>query len=62
MINYNTFPTSIHEKIGFYVYRLINPSNGETFYVGKGYVNRVFDHIKAADSFIRKSTDKGRKQ
>ena len=54
MATYNAFPISIHEKIGFYVYRLINPSNGETLYVGKGYANRVFYHIKATASIIKK--------
>jgi hypothetical protein len=29
-----------------YVYRLIDPRNGETFYVGKGKGNRVFSHIR----------------
>jgi hypothetical protein len=29
-----------------YVYRLIDPRNGETFYVGKGKANRVFAHVK----------------
>ncbi len=28
-----------------YVHRLIDPRNGETFYVGKGQGNRVFAHI-----------------
>lgn len=32
----------------FYVYRLIDPRNGETFYVGKGTGNRVFAHAKEA--------------
>ena len=30
----------------WYVYRLIDPRNGETFYVGKGKGNRVFAHAK----------------
>lgn len=30
----------------WYVYRLVDPRNGETFYVGKGKGNRVFDHVK----------------
>lgn len=45
------FDSSVFEKINFYVYRLIDPRNGETFYVGKGKDNRVFDHI----NFDRKS-------
>lgn len=38
------FPEEVCKKIGNYVYRLIDPRNGETFYVGKGRNNRVFDH------------------
>ncbi|KAA3506458.1 LEM-3-like GIY-YIG domain-containing protein [Agrobacterium rosae] len=40
----NCFPSEVCEKLGNYVYRLIDPRNGETFYVGKGRNNRVFDH------------------
>lgn len=36
------------EEIGFYVYRLIDPRNGQTFYVGKGKGNRVFQHVLGA--------------
>ena len=35
-------------KMNYYVYRLIDPRNGETFYVGKGKGNRVFQHMKGA--------------
>ena len=38
------FPPDLAEKLGFYVYRLIDPRNGQTFYVGKGCGNRVFQH------------------
>ena len=40
------FPQEVCEKLRFYVYRLIDPRNGETFYVGKGKDNRLFAHIK----------------
>ena len=43
----SVFPTSAIEQLNHYVYRLIDPRNGETFYVGKGQGNRVFAHIQA---------------
>jgi uncharacterized protein len=36
----------VTDKLKFYVYRLIDPRNGETFYVGKGKGNRVLAHIR----------------
>lgn len=36
------------EKINYYVYCLVNPITNATFYVGKGYGNRVFEHVKCA--------------
>lgn len=42
-----TFPPEVQDKLGVYVYRLIDPRNGETFYVGKGRGNRVFAHACA---------------
>ena len=44
----NFFSDAVVEKIGNYVYRLIDPRNNETFYVGKGKGNRVFEHVKCA--------------
>ena len=40
------FSEEVKQKINYYVYRLIDPRNGETFYVGKGKDNRVFQHIQ----------------
>lgn len=40
------FPTEVSKELGHYVYRLIDPRNGETFYVGKGRGNRVFEHAR----------------
>jgi hypothetical protein len=42
-----SFPAEVSHKLQTYVYRLIDPRNGETFYVGKGQGNRVFSHIRA---------------
>ncbi len=41
----NEFPPEVIEEIRNYVYRLIDPRNGETFYVGRGVGNRVFQHV-----------------
>lgn len=44
----DSFSSETINKIGSYVYRLIDPRNGQTFYVGKGKGNRVFQHVKRA--------------
>jgi hypothetical protein len=53
------FSPSVCTQLKYYVYRLIDPRNGETFYVGKGKDNRVFMHVKGelgadADIFTEK--------
>ena len=40
----NQFSPEVTDALKWYVYRLIDPRNGETFYVGKGKGNRVFAH------------------
>jgi len=40
------FPPEVIEELNYYVYRLIDPRNGDTFYIGKGQGNRVFQHLK----------------
>jgi hypothetical protein len=42
----SAFPPGVAEQLNTYVYRLIDPRNGETFYVGKGQGNRLFAHIR----------------
>ena len=48
----NHFPPEVIDVLGSYVYRLVDPRNGETFYVGKGKGQRIFDHVRGtvADS------------
>jgi len=48
----NAFPPGVVDKLKTYVYRLIDPRNGETFYVGKGTGNRVFSHIREESSAL----------
>lgn len=40
------FSAEIHEHINDYVYRLVDPRTGNTFYVGKGRGDRVFQHVQ----------------
>jgi hypothetical protein len=42
------FPQSVIEKLGYYVYLLIDPKSKKVFYVGKGTGNRIFAHISSA--------------
>jgi len=42
------FPPEVSDRLKWYVYRLVDPRNGETFYVGKGKGDRVFQHAKGA--------------
>ena len=42
----DSFPSGVAAKLGWYVYRLIDPEDGETFYVGKGTGDRIFHHVR----------------
>lgn len=42
------FSPEVCKKLNYYVYKLIDPTNGEVFYIGKGSNNRIFDHCKGA--------------
>lgn len=56
-----TFPSEVHDQLKYYIYRLIDPRSGQTFYVGKGKGNRVFEHAKnAIDLDDDELTDKSR--
>lgn len=45
MTKLEKFSPEVCKELKYYVYRLIDPRNGQTFYVGKGKGNRVFDHV-----------------
>jgi len=51
------FTYEVSDQLGAYVYRLIDPRNNETFYVGKGRGNRVFQHALEADVKVDQSQD-----
>lgn len=38
------FSSDSIKELQYYVYKLVDPRNGQVFYVGKGSGNRVFDH------------------
>lgn len=46
----NGFSDEVARQLKCYVYRLIDPRNDETFYVGKGTGNRVFRHAEECHS------------
>lgn len=51
------FTPAVSAALESYVYRLVDPRNGETFYVGVGKGNRVFAHVAgkiAAETGVEK--------
>lgn len=46
------------DALGHYVYRLVDPRNGTTFYVGKGVGQRVFNHVEELKNTPERASDK----
>lgn len=57
MANPESFSSEVVGNLKHYVYRLIDPRNGETFYVGKGQGNRVFSHVRAESTKLGGDAD-----
>lgn len=49
------------EKLGYYVYLLIDPRNGKIFYVGKGKGNRINQHLSGVLNDETNETEKIKK-
>ena len=48
MAEMERFPAGANKSLKYYVYRLMDPRNGITFYVGMGTGNQIFSHAKGA--------------
>jgi hypothetical protein len=46
------FSKSVSDGLNCYVNRLIDPRNGETFYISEGCGNRVFAHVKVSSGLV----------
>lgn len=49
--NIMEIPPEVQQRLGYYVYQLIDPTNGKVFYIGKGKGDRVLSHIKEEANF-----------
>ena len=49
------FKPGVAEKLKHYVYRLVDPRDGSTFYVGKGTGDRVFNHVNGMSNHEEES-------
>lgn len=41
-------PRCVEDELGWYVYRLVDPRDGRTFYIGKGKGSRILAHLEEA--------------
>ena len=49
----DSMPQEVADQLKHYVYRLIDPRNGETFYVGKGVGDRIFAHVRGESALAQ---------
>lgn len=54
----NHFSSLTCERLGYYVYCLIDPKDSKVFYIGKGKGNRVFQHALHAEKFEDEQSEK----
>jgi uncharacterized protein len=52
------FSPHVAHKLKNYVYRLVDPRTGETFYVGRGVGNRVFAHVREKSAAGEEASEK----
>lgn len=53
----DSWSAGVENHIKNYVYRLVDPRTGQTFYIGKGQSNRIFQHVKEAERLISPDDD-----
>jgi len=53
-----SFPPGVADKLGAYVYLLVDARTGRPFFVGRGRGNRCFRHVEAARAPAGADTDK----
>ena len=46
----NGFSEKVKQKLGYYVYALVDPRDNKIFYIGKGINNRIFQHEEKLDN------------
>lgn len=59
MSNIDGFSPGVDKRVDHYVYRLVDPRDGQTFYVGMGKGDRVFSHYRDAVGQGADGTDTG---
>ncbi len=57
-VSYGNIPYEVEQDLGFYVYLLRDPRDGQVFYVGKGVGNRVYAHAAAVTDDVQVTSAK----